>query len=293
MEAEARHDQVMVLDDGRELGFAEWGDADGQVILDFHGGPGCRLTPAADPSGLVGSGLRWITTDRPGLGLSWPCGDRTVADFVEDIRGLLGSLSIEKVVAVGWSMGGAYAAACAALLPEIVTGLVLVAPIPLSVIESDGAERMGKSFAWILARDDPWRMAQIYTALGLEARRNPDLAVRLFSDGLSQSELAAFADAQISREFIAGIVEATRQGAIGLVDDLRVEMRGWGFDPGTIPCQTVLWQGDDDSFVCPADAKGWAETVPGITLRMEPGEGHLLALTRTSEFLGLIRCVSS
>lgn len=283
----------MVLDDGRELGFAEWGDADGQVILDFHGGPGCRLTPCADPSVLVGSGLRWITTDRPGLGLSWPCPDRTVSDFVEDIRGLLSSLGIRKVVAVGWSMGGAYAAACASLLPDVVTGLVLVAPVPLSVTESDGVERMGKSFAWILARDDPWRMAQMYTALGLEARRNPDLAVRLFSNGLPHSELTAFADPAVSREFIASMVEATRQGAIGLVDDIRVEMQGWGFDPGTIRCPTVLWQGDDDSFVCPADAEGWAQAVPGLTLRMESGHGHLLCLTRTSELLGLIRDVPS
>lgn len=281
-----------MLDDGRELAFAEWGDADGQVIVDFHGGPGCRLAPSANPSELVGSGLRWITADRPGLGLSWPSVDRTVSDFVEDMRGLLGSLSIERVVAVGWSMGGAYAAACAALLPELVTGLILVAPVPLSVTESDGAERMGKAWAWILARDDPWRMAQIYTALGLEARRNPDLAIRLFSDGLSPSKLAALRDAEVGREFIASIVEATRQGAVGLVDDIRVEMQGWGFDPGAIACRTV-WQGDDDSFVCPADAKGWAETVPGLTLRIEPGEGHLLSLTRTAEFLGLIRGVSS
>lgn len=294
MEDNGRDSQSLVLGDGRTLGFAEWGDPDGDlVVVDFHGGPGCRLSTSANPDELAGSGLRWITTDRPGLGLSSPHVGRTVADFADDIRQLLDRLNVDRFVSTGWSMGGPYAAGCAAVLRERVSAVALIAPAPPASMRPGGAERMGKSFAWILARDDPWQMAQLYTSLGLEARRNPQLAVALFSDGLSRSELAAFEDATVRAEFIATIIEATRQGAIGLVDDMRVVLAPWGYDPRTVACPAVLWQGDDDSFVCDADVNGWADTIPHLDVRKHPNEGHLLPLTHTSVLLDIVRQVVS
>jgi pimeloyl-ACP methyl ester carboxylesterase len=144
---------------------------------------------------------------------------------------------------------------------------------------------MGKAWFWQLARDDPWQMADIYTRLGLEARRNPSAAVELFSLGLSPSELTAMSRPDVQAEFLATIVEATRQGAIGLVDDLRVEMQPWGFDPRTIDRPGFVWQGDDDSFSAPAMAEEWGETVPGLDVGILPGEGHLFPFSRTNEIL--------
>ena len=66
-----RSSQVMVLNDGRQLGYAEWGaDAGENVVFDLHGGPGCRLSISGDADVIAQSGVRWITIDRPGLGLS-------------------------------------------------------------------------------------------------------------------------------------------------------------------------------------------------------------------------------
>ena len=70
-----------------------------------------------------------------------------------------------------------------------------------------------------------------------------------------------------------------------LVEDMRVELSDWGFDPTTLRRQTSLWQGDEDSFVGIASAHRWAETVPDLTLRLLPGEGHLFPFTRTSELI--------
>jgi protein-S-isoprenylcysteine O-methyltransferase Ste14 len=142
-------------------------------------------------------------------------------------------------------MGGPYAAACAALMPDRVRGLALIAPAPIGLDAPDGPDRMGKAWVWQLARDDPWQMADVYTRLGLEARRDPPLAVELFAMGLSQPELDAIHRPDVQAEFLATIVEATRQGAIGLVDDLRVELQPWGFDPRTIRCPGFVRQGDD------------------------------------------------
>jgi pimeloyl-ACP methyl ester carboxylesterase len=278
--------QVLRLPDGRQLGFAGWGADDGDVVvIDFHGGPGCRLSISADVTVIEAMRVRWITVDRPGLGLSFPNPDRSVADFSDDIGCLLDHLGLDDVVAVGWSMGGPYAAACAARLPDRVRGFGLLAPAPIGLDREGGAERMGKAWGWQLARDDPWQMADIYTRLGLEARRDPALAVELFSDGLSQSELVLMQRPDVAVEFVDTIVEATRQGAIGLVDDLRVEMRAWGFDPAAITRPGFVWQGDDDSFITPAAAREWAETVPGLELTLLPGAGHLFPFALTAEVI--------
>jgi pimeloyl-ACP methyl ester carboxylesterase len=279
----------MRLDDGRELGYAEWGAAAADtVVFDLHGGPGCRLSVSGDAHVIAQSGVRWITVDRPGLGLSWPHPGRKVADFASDLEQLADHLGVRRFRVVGWSMGGPYAAAVAERLPDRVVSATLLAPAPVYATAADGAERMGKVFAWALARDDPWQLCALYTALGVEARRNPPLAVELFAgsgDGLSPTESAVMRRSEIADEFIGIIIEATRQGAYGLVDDMRVVLASWGFDPGSIGVPISVWQGDDDSFVHSDSPDEWAKAVRGLEIKRLPGEGHLFPFERTEELL--------
>jgi pimeloyl-ACP methyl ester carboxylesterase len=84
------------LADGRQLGYAEWGAETGEtVVFDLHGGPGCRLSVSGDKAVIAQSTVRWVTLDRPGLGLSWPQPGRTVADFPADLGQLADHLGIE------------------------------------------------------------------------------------------------------------------------------------------------------------------------------------------------------
>lgn len=289
-----RRDQQLRLADGRMLGFAEWGDPDGElVVVDFHGGPGCRLSVSVDPDELTELGVRWLTVDRPGLGLSWPQPGRRVVDFVDDVVSLLDHLRVDEFAAMGWSMGGPYAAACAAMLGQRVVGVGLLAPAPATLDQPGAAERMGKDFAWVLARDNPWEMVNMYTALGLEARRDPPRAIELFSRGLSSSELAIFRRPEVSSMFIETMVEATRQGAVGLVQDLRAELEPWGFDPHAMCAPAFLWQGDDDSFVSVDMAEQWQAVVPSLDVRILSGEGHLFSLVQTTEVVKRIKQLAS
>ncbi|HEY3833321.1 MAG TPA: alpha/beta hydrolase [Acidimicrobiia bacterium] len=286
-----RSAQSMMLSDGRQLGYAEWGSHDGEfVVLDFHGGPGCRLVPSCVPHELD-RGVRWITTDRPGLGLSWPQPNRRLVDFVADVAQLANHLRVDRFYSVGWSMGGPYAAACAAVLGDRVRGFALLAPAPIGVQQPGGAELMGKAWAWQLARDDPWQMCQIYTALALETRRNPKLAVELFAAGLSVTETELLARPEVADLFCDFLEEATRQGAVGVIDDLLVEMQPWGYDASSITTPGLLWQGDDDSFITAAENQAWADAVPSLTMRILPGEGHLFPLTHTRELVDALRAL--
>ncbi len=284
---------TLQLRDGRELGYAEWGapaeaTTSEAPVFDLHGGPGCRLSVSGDLATIAACGRRWITIDRLGLGLSWPRPGRTVANFPDDLAQVADHLGIDRFHVVGWSMGGPYAAAVAAALPDRTISATLLAPAPVYATSPDGAERMGKAFAWILARDDPWQMCSLYTALGLEARRNPDLAVRLFAgsgDGLSPTENALLGEPAIARELIDVLVEATRQGAAGLVEDMRVVLAPWGVALDEIKVPISLWQGDEDSFVANDSPAEWASAVPGLTVRRIDGAGHFFPFERTAELL--------
>ena len=58
------------LDDGRVLGYEEWGDPEGEPLFFLHGTPGCRLSRHPDATLWGQLKLRVITMDRPGYGVS-------------------------------------------------------------------------------------------------------------------------------------------------------------------------------------------------------------------------------
>jgi hypothetical protein len=65
-------DQTLKMKDGRTLGFAEYGDLKGKSVFHFNGSGGSRLEHPVDKSILTQLGIRYISTDRPGHGISTP-----------------------------------------------------------------------------------------------------------------------------------------------------------------------------------------------------------------------------
>jgi pimeloyl-ACP methyl ester carboxylesterase len=281
---QSRRDQEAVLPDGRRVGFAEWGTAATPVIFDFHGGPGCRLIPSGTPEAIEELGVRWITVDRPGLGRSDPQPNRSMADWGRDIGHLADGLGVDTFAVVGWSMGGPYAAATAAVSGSRVTAAALLGPAPVTMSGGD-ITGLGKTDAWVLARDDPWTMAQLYVAVGQLARRDPAAAVASILFGATGPERAAFEQPDTVAALVDTLVEATRQGSIGLVDDMRVELSPWGFDPAAIGQTVHVWEGTDDSFSLPGVAQAWVDAVPNGVLHTLEGEGHFFPFTHVPQIV--------
>src|SRR5690606_31033153 len=108
---------TIALRDGRTLGYAEYGVADGKPVLVFHGSPGTRLQVRAAHRPARARGIRIIAPDRPGLGLSSRLPGRRIADWPDDVCELVDALGIDRFPVIGVSGGGPYAAACAWRLP--------------------------------------------------------------------------------------------------------------------------------------------------------------------------------
>src|SRR4051812_23483529 len=103
-------------DDGRVLAWVEGGDRAGYPVIGLHGTPGCRLSRWPDDSVYAEAGIRYITTDRAGYGLSSRHRGRSVADEVHDVRAIADALGLDRFSVVGGSGGGPHALACGALL---------------------------------------------------------------------------------------------------------------------------------------------------------------------------------
>jgi pimeloyl-ACP methyl ester carboxylesterase len=99
-------DHVVRLRDGRSMGYAQFGAADGFVVVNAHGGLACRLDVAAVDDAATANGVRLISPDRPGVGLSDPAVVCTVLEWARDVGDLLDQRGVEKFAVMGWSWAG-------------------------------------------------------------------------------------------------------------------------------------------------------------------------------------------
>ncbi|MGA8251165.1 MAG: alpha/beta hydrolase, partial [Mycobacterium sp.] len=90
------------LPNGRRLGYAEFGDPSGVVVLWFHGTPGARRQfPLVGRRAAMKLGLRVVVLERPGSGLSDPHPYPAVADWATDIAAVAAALGAERLGVVG------------------------------------------------------------------------------------------------------------------------------------------------------------------------------------------------
>src|SRR5271165_5404303 len=146
------------LSDGRGLGYAEFGDPAGPVVLWFHGTLGARRQfPVLGRRSAEALGLRVFVIERPGTGLSDAHRYSAVTDFVGDIAQVADALDAEQLGVVGMSGGGAYALACGALPPlvdRVATVAVLDGTVPSVGPEAGfgGATEIARRFNPVLTQ---------------------------------------------------------------------------------------------------------------------------------------------
>jgi pimeloyl-ACP methyl ester carboxylesterase len=106
------------LKDGRNLGYAEYGNPEGKPVFYFHGWLGGRLELYTNVIYKKKINCRLIALDRPGIGLSDYKENREILDWADDITELADYLGIDKFHILGMSGGGPYVAACAYKIPD-------------------------------------------------------------------------------------------------------------------------------------------------------------------------------
>lgn len=263
------------LRDGRTVAYAQYGAPDGVVIVNAHGGLACRLDVASADNAARAAGVRLISPDRPGIGGSGTCPGRTILGWADDVGEVMDRLAVGTFAVMGWSMGGQYAAAAAAAMPERVTRLAIIAgALPLT---EPGVfaqlPRMDRVYTrWSQHR--PWLARMCFRTMAFSATAAPALYGRLAAAQLGP------ADGDVLRDdgfavFARMSAEALRRPD-GVVEDYRAWMRPWGFTPEQIVVPTDVWAGDDDQLVDADWERELARRITGATLHTRSG-GHFMA----------------
>lgn len=76
-------------------------------------------------------------------------------------------------------------------------------------------------------------------------------------------------------DMAAGFREAVRVSVDGWLDDDLAFTRPWGFALAEISVPTLIWQGSADLMVPFAHGQWLAAQLPGASVHLEEGEGHL------------------
>lgn len=277
------------LSDGRQLGYAAYGPADGHPLLFFHGTPGSRYARVPDTTILHDHGLRQVTLERPGFGLSTQDPDRGLLDWPADVREAADALGFDRFAVVGASGGGPYTLACAARLSDRITGAGVVGGLgPLDVPgATEGMEiknRIGFALARVPLLLRPFLWFRIRTI-----RSDPDGFVDVWADSAAPPDRRILRRPAVRAVVVQNFPAAVRQGTTGPLTDTRIHVRSWGFDLDEIPVHVDVFQGGRDTFVPEGMARHVAGEVPSATLHRYPDEGHLLHYEHWDEVLATIR----
>lgn len=267
-----RREEIVRLNDGRALGYAEYGQPDGIPVMFFNGTPGTRIKGSICSEAAHRAGVRLICPDRPGYGLSDPKPNRLLLQWPDDITQLADALGLSRFAVCGISGGGPHVAACAYKIPERLTGVGIISgagPFGLTA----GTTPKLRGVMRLLARY-PGSVRPVVWLIVRALTRWPDATVKRLTATKVIPDQEALRDH--GEAYKLDTLEAFRQGASGFVGDLTILARPWGFRLEDIAVPVFLWHGDLDDTVVPEVARYMAATIPNCTATFFPDAGHLV-----------------
>jgi len=281
-----RENQAVVLNDKRRLGYAEYGDASGIPVFHFNGSGGSRLEHPSDSSILPDLGIRLISTDRPGHGISDPQPGRKLLDWPDDIAQLADHLNIDRFHVLGWSAGGPHALACAYEIPgRVITGALVSGLAPPDRPNPYQGLPLMLKIVNLLGRRMP-------SLIGLMRRTNynmlqgdPEKVRSKLKAIFPPEDRKAIAESNSESWLLEDVKEGYRQGWEGPAQDDIVINKAWGFRLEDIQTRFDVWQGEVDQNVPLNQGVYQHKLLSGSRLHVLPGQAHLYLLTHWREIL--------
>jgi len=278
-----------MLPDGRQLSYAEYGQADGFPVFVLQSFLQARVGHSHELEAINRKHkMRIIVVDRPGYGASDVApANYSALLFAHELQALADSLNITRFGLVGISAGGVYAMAAAhELSSKRLKVIVLLSPAGPDPVQGYD----DKCKHTIL---DPLRALGYYLPLGVRVTMNvlrwwiffwyPALAFppEQMYWAFSQEELAHFVKAKVWDNYCDATLEALKPGVDGIINDLSQISLNWAFqikdinrDPNNMH-NIHIFHGSRDSIVPVGCAVHYSQAISGVKqLRVYPECGH-------------------
>ena len=269
-------DPRVVEFDGRRLTVEDAGSPDGCPVLVHCGGGSRHLEPAAVREARE-HGLRLISYDRPGYGGSTPVPGRAVADCAPDVQAILNDLGISRIAVWGFSGGGPYALATAALLPDAVAAVCVLASLgPYGAPGLDFLDGMADSYreeVRIFFEDRGAARAKFRAEAAemYDRLSRPEEWLKVWGDRAGTDPAH---DVQTAQYLADGFIDGWTRGDEGWWDDWSAFLSPWGFDLNVITAPVSLWHGLADQRCPPGHGRWLAGQIPGVIAHFPADDDH-------------------
>lgn len=243
-------DSIIKLQDGRTLGYAEYGVENGTPVFYFTGGNSSRYEGKWFESTAKRKGIHLIVPDRPGFGLSDYQPARQLLDWADDVLELADALSISSFSVFGLSGGGPHVLAAAYKIPErIIKASIVSGTAPPEMPGSTRGMWPPVRLIFFTAKKFPAanrfllkQMAGFYS--------NADEMKKRMKQAMPKPDVALIeARPEIIEIFALAAKEAHRCGIQGDALEWQLYVNPWGFKVSEIHLELKLWYGRYDQQV--------------------------------------------
>ncbi len=288
-ERDARH----LLPDGREIGYARYGQPGGIPLVHLHGISGCRLQlpPEMDQTQL--QGITLYLPERPGYGLSSPHPGHDMLSWGDDLLHFIQQVIGTPVILSGFTTGARHAITFAGRHPEWVRHLLLVSPTsPYDFKPRSLRHRSYYHMMRALLRVPPPLLIPLASTLAQSAQAAPAEFLTLRGHRMTHSERDYLARPSVRRALVRVMDESSRQGYEHYAEELLRMARPWEVQPEAVRCASTLWHGGRDQYIPGDMVQRLAERLGQSELRWVDEASHLLFFTHWPQVLERCRAVA-
>jgi pimeloyl-ACP methyl ester carboxylesterase len=258
----------------------------------FHGFPGSHKQAYVLKPWAKTFNLRVFAVDRPGYGLSDPNSGHNLKKFMPNLEAALNRFNIDRFYVVGVSGGNPAAVVSAGYFKDRVAALGSVCGLipfePHTKKHFREFHRRGLNVAKHFPR------ALMKPILEKRLRNfQPEDRLEFLMEWLDPADGEILKNDETRRALIESLNLASRQGAHGLVFDIKTFAKPWPVSFQDIRCPYFIWHGQRDKILPWQMATFLNSQVPHSKLKLYPGEGHYsLAMNRVEEILSDLTSVA-
>ncbi|HYR23821.1 MAG TPA: alpha/beta hydrolase [Chthoniobacterales bacterium] len=282
--------KMLLLKNGGQLAYAEYGSDTGTPVLFFHGWPSSRTMAELTDAPARELGVRIISPDRPGICDSSFQSNRKLIDWPETVQELADHLQLERFRILAISGGAPYAYATAWKIPERVRAVAIASgAVPIADLsDQSGLLSLYRRMLALYRRSPQLLRVLFYLARPIASIRPPirfrPLVLKLLK--LQPCDVQSLQDSAAFEACFESQRRAWRASAKGIVADAEIFALPWGFRLEDVDVPVRLWHGTKDRAFSVQIAQAVAQRLPNCTARYVEDEGHYsLPIRRLREIL--------